>query len=254
MEKQILSKLEQIELDYNIKIIHAVESGSRAWGFASKDSDFDVRFIYVRPLEYYLQLQKTNDVLNCELNDVFDINGWDIQKVLRLAYKSNPTIFEWSLSPIVYKTSPQFEIIKDTIFKYFSCKSGLYHYLNTAKSNYREYLKGDQVRLKKYFYVIRPLLACRWILDRQTPPPMLFSELVQTELPKYMKPYIDYLLDIKMNSNEKELGDKIPQINDYIESEFIAIDELISKLPKEDIHKWQPLNSLFLDIIKGDLS
>lgn len=254
MKDIILEKLNDIEVTNNIKILHAVESGSRAWGFASKDSDYDVRFIYVRKLEYYLALQKTDDILNCELNDIFDINGWDIQKVLRLAYKSNPTIFEWSLSPIVYKTTPILATIKDTIFKYFSCKSGLYHYINTAKSNYREYLKGDQVRLKKYFYVVRPLLACRWILDKQSPPPMLFSELVNAELPSYMKPYIDYLLDIKINSAEKDYGDKIPQINEYIESEFISIEDEISKLPKEVSNQWQLLNTLFLDVVKGDLS
>jgi predicted nucleotidyltransferase len=252
MREQIISKLNDIEKQHNIKIIHAVESGSRAWGFASKDSDYDVRFIYVRPLEYYLSLNKTDDVLNCELNDVFDINGWDIQKVLRLVYKSNPTIFEWSLSPIVYKTTPIFATIKDTIFEYFSCKSGLYHYLSTAKSNYREYLKGELVRTKKYFYVIRPLLACRWILDHKTPAPMLFSELVEAELPSYMKPHIDHLLDIKMHSCERDFGEKLSPINDYIESEFIAVEEIVSQMPKEVAHQWQPLNELFYSIVKGE--
>ncbi len=250
MKDVILKKLNDIETSNNIKILHAVESGSRAWGFASKDSDYDVRFIYVRPTEYYLALEKQDDVLNCELNETFDINGWDIQKVLKLAYKSNPTIFEWSLSPIVYKTSPIFSSIKDTIFEYFSSKSGLYHYISTAKSNYREYLKGDQVRLKKYFYVIRPILACRWILDNKSPVPMLFSDLVSAELPEYMKPYIDYLLDLKMNSSEKEYGDKIPQVNEFIENEFIAINDEISKLSEEKNNQWQPLDKLFLEVLK----
>lgn len=249
MREIILSKLNQIEVDNNFKIIHAVESGSRAWGFASKNSDYDVRFIYVRPLEYYLQLQKFDDVFNGELNDTFDINGWDIQKVLRLTYKSNPTIFEWSQSPIVYKTSPLFNELKSIIFTYFSSKSGLYHYLSTAKSNYREYLKGETVRLKKYLYVVRPLLACRWILNRQTPPPMLFSELVDTQLPEYMKPHIEKLLSLKMQSNELDTCPKITPINDWIESEFIFLNEEISKL-KEDKHKdWQSLNDIFLKII-----
>ncbi|MCD7801036.1 MAG: nucleotidyltransferase domain-containing protein [Ruminococcus sp.] len=251
MHDKILLKLNDIERIYNVKILHAVESGSRAWGFASKDSDYDVRFIYVRPMEHYLALQKTTDVLNCELNDIFDINGWDIQKVLRLVYKSNPTIFEWSLSPIVYKTTPEFVTIKDTIFNYFSCKSGLYHYLNTAKSNYREFLKGESVRLKKYFYIVRPLLACRWILDRKSPPPMLFSELVDAELPAYMKPYIDYLLEVKINSSESEYGNKIHEVNEYIESEFVTISELISQLPNEEHNSWEMLNQLFLNIIKN---
>jgi predicted nucleotidyltransferase len=251
IQREILSKLDSIEREHSIKILHAVESGSRAWGFASKDSDYDVRFIYMRPIEYYLALNPTTDVLNCEVNEVYDINGWDVQKVLKLVYKSNPTIFEWSQSPVVYKTTPQFASIQDVIFKYFSSKSGLHHYLSTAKSNYREYLKGEQVRLKKYFYVVRPLLACRWILDHGTPPPMLFSQLVDAELPPHMKPYIDYLLDIKMQSSEVKMGDRVPEVNAYIESEYVAIKELISQLPEEPPRQWQPLNELFLNLTLG---
>jgi hypothetical protein len=249
LKNEINSKLEDIESQHGVKILHAVESGSRAWGFASKDSDYDVRFIYVRPLEYYLQLRKYDDVLNCELNDVFDINGWDVQKVLKLAYKSNPTIFEWSQSPIVYKTTPIFESLQPTIFEYFSCKSGLYHYLSTAKGNYREYLKGETVRLKKYLYVVRPLLACRWILERQTPPPMLFSELVKAELPNYMKPHIDKLLELKLHSNECDTYPKIEPINQWIESETLAIEQEILKLPNSENQGWQPLEDMFLKIL-----
>jgi predicted nucleotidyltransferase len=128
----------------------------------------------------------------------------------------------------------------------------LYHYLSTAKSNYREYLKGELVRTKKYFYVIRPLLACRWILDHKTPAPMLFSELVEAELPSYMKPHIDHLLDIKMHSCERDFGEKLSPINDYIESEFIAVEEIVSQMPKEVAHQWQPLNELFYSIVKGE--
>lgn len=251
MKDIILNKLNKIEIDNNIKIIHAVESGSRAWGFASKDSDYDVRFIYVRPMEYYLQLQKFDDVLNCELNEIFDINGWDIQKVLKLAHKSNPTIFEWSQSPIVYKTSPLFHDIKSTIFEYFSSKSGLYHYLSTAKSNYREYLKGDMVRLKKYLYVIRPLLACHWILNHQTPPPMLFNELVKAELSQDMKPHIDKLLELKIQSNETDMHPRIEPINQWIDQEFILLQAKINNLQQEKCHDWQPLNDIFLKIVQG---
>ena len=159
MKKLILEKLAEIEERENIKILHCVESGSRAWGFASPDSDYDVRFIYVRPKEFYLRLDKTRDVIEWQLDDTLDINGWDLSKALSLLYKSNPTLFEWNSSPIVYKTTKEWEQIATIINKYFVAKSGLYHYLSTAKSNYREYLKGETVRLKKYFYVLRPILA-----------------------------------------------------------------------------------------------
>lgn len=98
----ILNKLDDIERKENVKIIYAVESGSRAWGFDSQDSDYDVRFIYVRPLNDYLSLEDIKDTIDYELNDVFDINGWDLKKALKLLYKSNPTLYEWKASPIVY--------------------------------------------------------------------------------------------------------------------------------------------------------
>ncbi len=102
MEELIKSKLKEIEEKENIKILHCVESGSRAWGFASPDSDYDVRFIYVRPKEFYLRLDKTREVIEWQLDDTLDINGWDVSKALSLLYKSNPTLFEWNSSPIVY--------------------------------------------------------------------------------------------------------------------------------------------------------
>lgn len=175
MKDLICEKLNEIERRENIKILHCVESGSRAWGFASTDSDYDVRFIYVRPKEFYLRLDKTRDVIEWQLDETLDINGWDVKKALQLLHKSNPTLFEWNSSPIVYKTTKEWEGISKIINDYFFASAGIYHYLNTAKSNYREYLKGETVRLKKYFYVLRPLLACKWILAEGTPPPMLFK-------------------------------------------------------------------------------
>ena len=145
----IQQKLAEIEEKEDVKILHCVESGSRAWGFASPDSDYDVRFIYVRKRDFYLKLERTRDVIEWQLDETLDINSWDLQKALQLLYKSNPTIFEWNSSPIVYKTSDEWTYIKEFINEYFLAKSGIYHYISTAKTNYREYLKGEMVRLKK---------------------------------------------------------------------------------------------------------
>lgn len=109
MQKVIIEKLKEIESRENVKILYCVESGSRAWDFASPDSDYDVRFVYVRPKDYYLRLDKTNDVIEWQLDDTLDINGWDISKFLQLLYKSNPTTFEWKSSPIVYKTTSEWD-------------------------------------------------------------------------------------------------------------------------------------------------
>ena len=228
-------------------ILHAVESGSRAWGFPSPDSDYDVRFIYVREMSHYLKLQPARDVIEWQLDETLDINGWDLQKALRLLYKSNPTLFEWANSPIVYKSTPYFNELKKEINNYFSCKSGLYHYLSTANSNYREYLKGGRVRLKKYFYVVRPILACKWILNKGTPPPMLFSDLVEAELEADMKPIINDLLNLKMNSPEIEEDRRIDSLNLYIEENLKELKFIIDKYEKDYNSSWDGLNKLFME-------
>ena len=166
MRKTILNKLADIEKTENVRILLAVESGSRAWGFASPDSDYDVRFIYIRHKDDYLRLEKHRDVIELPIEGKLDINGWDLDKTLRLLRASNPTLFEWVSSPIVYRETAFADEFRAVMKKYFSSKRGLSHYLSMASRNYREYLKGDTVKAKKYFYVLRPVLACRWILDR----------------------------------------------------------------------------------------
>lgn len=250
MEELIKSKLEKIEKRENIKILHCVESGSRAWGFASPDSDYDVRFIYVRPKEFYLRLDKTRDVIEWQLDDTLDINGWDLSKALSLLYKSNPTLFEWNSSPIVYKSTKEWEQIATIINKYFVAKSGLYHYLSTAKSNYREYLKGEIVRLKKYFYVLRPVLACKWIIAEGTPPPMLFSDLMEKYLDASIRTDVLKLLDLKMNQPEIAEGKRFEKVNEYLDKTILEIEEQIKNLPSSHEQSWNELNHIFLSILK----
>jgi len=249
LRELILKELKRIEEQEDVRILMAVESGSRAWGFASPDSDYDVRFIYVRPAEEYLRLNKVRDVIEVPVNDVLDINGWDIDKMLRLLYKSNPTLFEWASSPAVYLDNGLRDRIFPILPKYFYAKRGLYHYLSMAKSNYREYLKGDMVKAKKYFYVIRPLLACKWILDKNSPPPMLFSKLMEAELDPAVKPEVDRLLDLKMNEPERKLIPKVDAVNDYMDRCIREIEEKLNQLPDCPQNDLNELNSLFLEII-----
>jgi predicted nucleotidyltransferase len=248
IQTEIGEKLKEIEKAENVRILHCVESGSRAWGFASPDSDYDVRFIYVHPKDWYLKLEKTRDVIEWQLDEVLDINGWDLKKMLTLLYSSNPTIFEWNNSPIVYKTTTEWALVSEVIDGYFRQKSGLYHYLSTAKSNYREYLKGDTVRLKKYFYVLRPILACRWILKKQTPPPMLFSELAAECLEEEMKEPVEKLLRLKTETPEIGEGKRIDAINEYIDRAIPELEEIIGALPDNGTGSWETLDKLFLSI------
>lgn len=246
MRKKIKEQLRRIEGAENIKILLAVESGSRAWGFASPDSDYDVRFVYIRSLEDYLRLDAIRDVIELPIDDVLDINGWDLQKTLRLLHKSNPTLFEWFSSPIVYKKTEFSDKFCDLMTHYFSSKKTLYHYVSMAEGNYREYLKGDLVKAKKYFYVLRPVLACQWILDRGTPPPMLFSELLKTELPVELIDVVNQLLELKMNSPEIKLIKRISEINEYLDESIPRIKSAVRLLDDSYTPDWSELNQLFL--------
>ena len=246
----IKEKLNEIEEKEQVRIIHAVESGSRAWGFASSDSDYDVRFIYIRKPEAYMHLEKTRDVIEWQLDDTLDINGWDLQKALRLLHRSNPTLFEWNESPIIYHTTEAWAELQPLIRACFMEKSGLYHYLSMAKSNYREYLKSDMVHLKKYFYVLRPVLACRWILEYKSAPPMAFSKLAETCLPMELKPEVDRLLELKMASSEMEHGPRIDAINSYLDESIQEISGAIAAMPSRAQLPWNDLNDMLIRLVR----
>lgn len=251
MEKLIYSKLREIEKKENVKILFAVESGSRAWGFASPDSDYDVRFIYVRQKDDYLRLDKIRDVIELPLDDVLDINGWDLQKTLRLLYKSNPTVFEWFSSPIVYLEMDFADEFRNIMAEYFSAKKSLYHYISMAEGNYRGYLKSEMVKAKKYFYVLRPILACRWILNKGTPPPMLFSELMKSELSSELVADVERLLDLKMNTSEVKKIPRIDRVNKYLDKSIEEIKFILQLMDEKKDVEWGEINKLFRKIIQG---
>ena len=252
MRDLIIEKLKEIEEKEEVRILHAIESGSRAWGFPSPDSDYDVRFIYIRKPEFYLKLEKTRDVIELPINDMLDINGWDLQKTLRLLRGSNPTLFEWMNSPIIYRQTDFIDQLRPIMDGYFNCKNGLHHYLSMAEGNYREYLKGDIVKAKKYFYVLRPVLACKWILHNRTKPPMLFRELMEAELDDYLKPAVERLLDLKMNVPEMKMIPRVDEINAYLDRSLEEVKAEIAMFPSEDHGDWEPLNRLFLDVLYGE--
>ena len=117
MKETILSELEKIEEQYGVRVLHAVESGSRAWGFASPDSDYDVRFVYVRPAADYLRLDEPRDVIEWKTDEVLDINGWDLKKALLAFAKGNPNIMEWANSPIIYRKAPEWDGIRELLVR-----------------------------------------------------------------------------------------------------------------------------------------
>ena len=249
IEELVQMKLKEIEEKENVHILHAIESGSRSWGFASPDSDYDVRFIYMRPMHYYLGLQPKKDFIDWELDETLDINGWDLSKALQHFHKSNATLFEWSNSPVVYYTSAEWTQIRQVAMTYFSCKSTLYHYYGTAKSNYREHVSGDLVKYKKYFYVLRPLLACKWIEQKKCPPPVLFRELVDEVLEENMKPVVSDLLRKKVQMSEADRAPRIDALDDYIESNLEHFKQLAASMADDRNSDWTALNNAFVQML-----
>ncbi len=249
IERSIREKLCEIEQKEDVRVLYCAESGSRAWGFASPDSDFDARFIYVRKPEYYLRLGKTRDVIEWQLDDVYDVNGWDLQKALRLLYGSNPTLFEWNASPIVYRTSGDWEKVSALMPRYFDASGAVKHYLGMAKNNHHAYLRGELVKLKKYFYVLRPILAARWILDRGTPPPVPFEELKAAELDSAIIPTVDELVKRKTSVTEMGKAEHIPQLDEYISSSLEELSTRAAQMERTVPKDRQPLDDIFLELL-----
>jgi uncharacterized protein len=226
MDSSIKLKLAEIEHEYDIRILYACESGSRAWGFASPDSDYDVRFVYVHPAEYYLSIDDKTDVIELDINDLLDINGWDLRKALRLFRGSNAALYEWLQSPIVYQKDENFyDNIMAQVPRYFSIRAGMHHYLSMTRSCFEKELQGDTVRLKKYFYALRPILAALWIAEKKEMPPMDFESL-RAFLPVELDKTVDKLLNIKAEADEKYRIEKVQSLNDFIYQSMLKCEEV----------------------------
>jgi len=249
--KTITDSLKEIEQKYNVEIFLAVESGSRAWGFASPDSDYDVRFIYLQKPEEYLRIDENKDYIDWALDEVLDINGWDLKKALLAFGKGNPNLIEWASSPIVYQKSTKWDDICEVTKKCFSEKASLNHYYGTANSTYNKYLTGDKVKYKKYFYALRPLLCCRWIERYHEIPPMEFSVLLQLfdgtdpNLSDRLLTEINSLVEKKVLTEEGELNDHIPIIDAFIKQELALQHDIADKIEDDRIKDFTDLNTCF---------
>lgn len=248
IKTEILRRLRRVEEEESVRIILAIESGSRAWGFASPNSDYDVRFIYVRPKEWYLRvdLEEQRDVIEYPIVDDIDLNGWDVRKALRLFGKSNPAFIEWIQSPITYIENGDFrKNALAALSSVYSVEKGLYHYRSMAKTNYRGYLQEPEVPLKKYFYALRPLLAARWIERTQTAAPIEFERVLgEIANEDNLLHEIRALLVKKMASEEIAKGARIEPINRFIATELDRLEK--HKAPKMVmLEKRAMLNDIF---------
>ena len=247
MIEEIKKEIGRLETEHEIKILLAVESGSRAWGFASVDSDWDVRYIYIHRLEWYLKIDELKDSQEEILPNEIDLSGWELKKALRLFRKSNPPLLEWLRSPIVY--AERFSTagkLRELSAEYFNPKSCMYHYLSMAKNNFREFLQKDFVKSKKYFYVLRPVLACDWIKNENSFPPIEFQDLVDSQIEdESLKTKIASLLKRKMAGEELKEEPKIEILNEFLERKIEFYKDYVEQVEPNEKPPTKLLDTLF---------
>lgn len=249
MKEMILTKLDAIERAYSIKILYACESGSRGWQFPSPDSDYDVRFIYIRPVDAYLSVTDKELHISLPISDELDIYGWDLRKVLQLLRKSNTTPFEWLQSPIVYREEAGFRALFSRVLPaYFDAKTNACHYMGLVRKIAGEQMAPAPVTIKALFYVIRSLLAAKWNLERKSIAPLTIDDLMVL-LPDALQVNIRELIAVKSVSKEKyetEAGDRLVS---FINAEIIRCNEAINKLDKK-VFDAVALDSFFIQTLK----
>lgn len=256
---EIMARLAGIEAEHNVRVLFACESGSRGWGFASPDSDYDVRFLYVHSLPWYLSVARKRDVIEQPVNEVFDVNGWDLRKALTLLRGGNATLMEWLDSPVVYRADPKFlAAMRDAAAQVHRPDRSFHHYLHMAWKNYREHLQGRSgavsIKLKRYLYVLRPVLAAMWIEQADArgwgPAPMVFEQLVDALVEDAaLKRAIAELLVLKRQVRESEMTAPIPVIQDFLERELTRLE--LAAPPKREAADASVLDRLLFEFAAG---
>ena len=256
---EILNRLHHAETEHAVRILYACESGSRAWNFASPDSDYDVRFVYVRPQDWYLSfdVERKRDVIEYPIVDLIDCNGWDVRKALYLFTRTNGALLEWFNSPIRYIERGAFAPrMRELAPRAFDPKALCYHYSSMARGNAREYVFNDPVRLKKYFYVLRPLFAIRYIEQGLGVPPVPFDELAAAVAPAHLHDALDQLLALKRSTGEMGWGDPIPVIGEFIASELARHGDGFSGAGRPELNEGHAirveLNEIFRESIRDE--
>jgi len=251
VQREIQTRLDRIEVEHGVRLLLAVESGSRAWGFPSPDSDYDVRFLYVRPRDWYLSLAPGRDVIETPIEDEIDLNGWDVRKALTLLLKSNAVVSEWIESPIRYRSDDPFVArLASLADDLLDPRATAYHYARSGKLAADRWLDGEgDVPVKKYFYALRPALAIRAIrLNPASRPPMNLQALVAaSDLPAALVEQIAALVEAKARTNERSNGTRLPEIDLLIRGELDRAGELPArKLRDRFVHR---ADQLFLELV-----
>lgn len=245
----IQTKLSELEQVHDCRILFAVESGSRAWGYASETSDYDVRCVYYHPAARYLSITPMRDTIEWELNEVYDINGWDLRKALQLALRSNISVYEWADSPIVYRSSPWHDEFRAVTRRVMQPERLASRYVGMALSTFKRYLNLPSPPYKEYFYAIRPLLAARWVLHESSPAPVPFADLRAAFLPSFMQDEVDELLALREGNEEKAVGAARPLAIDFIRTQIMELQSYLDDRPRFSEPNAAELDDFFRKIV-----
>ena len=243
MRLLVPQKLKEIEKEYGVRVLYAAESGSRAWGTSSPESDFDVRFIYIRPRDDYLRLEPFRDVLEFPIEDGWDMCGWDLIKTLRLLHSSNSQIYEWFASSVVYVDAGFSERFRPVLDAYFSARTAVYHYLHQAQLKRKQVLRAEIPKVKHYLYTLQHLASARWILSHQAMPPVSFHR-VTAILPEEIRLEAEKILQRKLTADPLMPCHLAPE--DWIAEESARIRQMLEQIPREPEKDWEMLDRFFL--------
>jgi uncharacterized protein len=223
---RIQSELLKIEEHHGVKILYAVEAGSRAWGYESDSSDYDIRFIYVHPVRHYLSLQQKRDVIESKLHKQMEFVGWDLKKTLSLLHKSNPSILEWLTEENIYLEHQAVGKIRDLAIKGFSPFTVTNHYYQMARKNMKFVSHKPLEDVKKWLNVIRPVLSCLWIEKFQSSPPNNLSTMLsELELKGAFIGGIERVLHLKKKGVSEVVFNTIPSLFNETNDELVRIED-----------------------------
>lgn len=234
MQAKIKHYLSELEKDKNITILLACETGSRAWGFPSPDSDYDVRIIYKHHKNWYLNLLEQKDSIELFFDDnEIDISGWDLRKSLRLLLKSNPPLLERIQSPIIYQADNDFVAEINTIAQQtYSRIATIHHYLSMAKKALADITSTPEYKLKRFFYALRASVACVWILEREEVPPIEFCKMLeQLDLPNDLVSRISELIALKATKSESYFHSGELELVKFMQNSLARAENEAQQLP-----------------------
>ncbi|MBD1382468.1 nucleotidyltransferase domain-containing protein [Metabacillus arenae] len=251
MDKTIIKKLHVIEKENNIRILFACESGSRSWGYSSQNSDYDIRLLYTHPMEWYLSIENQKDVMEWSVNQL-DITGWDLKKALQLCLKSNPSLYEWLFSGVVYlEEASTVQTLRELVNTYYTLSTLFYHYFKMSKRNYLHFQQTNHKSIKSRLSILRPLLTCLFLMEKQQLPPVSIHSLVKETDPD-INEIILSLIHKKKNSDHNLDESMDQKLTNFINQSFVQLEKY-KPLSKQKKASFQAeLDFLFLRTLKNE--